>query len=80
MRNYGIACGDDFLTMLYHTFVYHVPAQKRRSDFSSERHGYYSVTATAVSSVCCVSDSLKGSFTVMVVPFSSSLSRDISPL
>ena len=25
MRNYGIACGDDFLTMLYHTFVYHVP-------------------------------------------------------
>ena len=19
MRNYGIACGDDFLTMLYHT-------------------------------------------------------------
>ncbi len=78
MRNYGIACGDDFLTMLYHTFVYHVPAQKRRSDFSSERRGYYSFTA--VSSACCVSGSLKGSFTVMVVPFSSSLSRDISPL
>ena len=78
MRNYGIACGDDFLTMLYHTFVYHVPAQKRRSDFSSERRDYYSVTA--VSSACCVSGSLKGSFTVMVVSFSSSLSRDISPL
>lgn len=78
MRNYGITCGDDFLTMLYHTFVYHVPAQTRRSDFSSERRGYYSVTA--VSSAFFVSGSLKGSFTVMVVPFSSSLSRDISPL
>ena len=52
--------------------------QKRRTDCTSERRGHYSVTA--VSSACCVSGSLKGSFTVMVVPFSSSLSRDISPL
>lgn len=78
MRNYGIACGDDFLTMLYHTFVYHVPDKNAVPTSRSERRGYYSVTA--VSPACCVSGSLKGSFTVMVVPFSSSLSRDISPL